>query len=188
MPPAPSPASAPAEGRLPVLAPMPAGPGPRAARPAAPLRPLRCTAMRVPRYASTWMRTLSMTFQRYPEGFHAGSAGCVRPALSVARGITTEEPGAGGIQTCSQSRQAYGALSRPKVAGCQVRPWSVETSTRVTSCSPAQAAPAMRMGPGFQCEPSPGCAMTDFTGNPVITEVSSGLISPPGGTLRLGNL
>ncbi len=78
--------------------------------------PLRTT------HAFTSTRTESGAFQRYPEGFHGGDVGCVRPVESVARDKIRYDSARGASKAYSKRRHEYLFCSPTSRAACQVAP------------------------------------------------------------------
>src|SRR6201993_4490887 len=77
--------------------------------------------------------TRAQALLAYPRGFHsdAGNSGCVTPVSSQARAVTLRGPGS----TCTvsdQGRHAQRLGAGCRMACCQVRPPSTDTSTRST--------------------------------------------------------
>src|SRR5215475_2658498 len=93
--------------------------------------------------------------------------------------MIVQPPGFTALKAKLHSRQAYFACSLTNSAACQVAPESVETSTRVTSDSPAQVTPRTRMARERSFAPSPGAEISDFTFSPVNGCEFSSVIAAP---------
>src|ERR1700683_1635575 len=99
--------------------------------------------------------------------------------MLVARTISVYLPSVAFQSTC-HGRKPYWVGRPPSLAGFQVCPPSVETSTLRTGELFDQAVPWMRTGPGL-AHPL-GAAMTDFTPRSVTGTISDKSTAVPGAT------
>src|SRR6266481_5076725 len=117
-------------------------------------------------------RTVSITLRKYPAGFQNGSAGCVSPALLVARTLSSKLPAA-SLTGSFHSRNVYFPRSLPSFAGIQVLPPSSETATSLIPLPPSNAIPFSVVPPGFSFAPSVTLVMKERTVKRLIGLVAS---------------
>src|SRR5258708_5361550 len=107
-------------------------------------------------------RTVSITLRKYPAGFQNGSAGCVSPALLVARTLSSKLLAA-SLTGSFHSRNEYFPRSLPSFAGVQVFPPSSETATSLMPLPPSKAIPFSFVAPCFSFAPSATLVMKERT-------------------------